>query len=350
LRKIKIELRTLTHRELNRALLARQLLLERARTPLSRALERIGGIQAQYAPSMYIGLWTRLEGFERDRLTRALEGRSVVQATLMRATIHLVSALDYWPLETAVRRTRREWWLRTHRDLGAREMAAAARRLRRQLAGGALRRKEIDKLLGGGSSMTNGVGMWVDLVRAPPSGTWERRRADLYVSAEEWLGEATVDPDEALDLLVRRYLSGFGPGSQAEIADWAGVRPAEIAPALKRLALRRFAAEDGTELVDLPRAPLPDPDTPAPVRFLPIWDATLLAHARRTGILPEEHRPKVFTTRTPQSVATFLVDGAVAGAWHYEGGRVRIDPFARLDRATRKELDAEAERLAELHA
>ena len=344
-------MRTLSRRELNRALLARQLLLERASVSPPRALERMGGLQAQYAPSMYIGLWTRLEGFERDRLTRALERRTVVQGTLMRATIHLVSARDYWPFTVAVRRTRREWWLRYHRGkLTAREMAAAARRLRPHLARGPLRRSEIDALLDGGSAMTNGVGMWLDLVRAPPSGTWERRRADLYASAEAWLGRAEVEPAEALDRLVRRYLRGFGPATANEIADWAGLPVKQVAPALERPALRSFRAEDGSELVDLRRAPLPDPGTPAPVRFLPNWDATLLVHARRTGILPDEHRPKVFNTRTPQSVATFLVDGVVAGTWRYEKGRVRPEPFGRIDRSVRRELDEEAERLVQLHA
>jgi len=114
--------------------------------------------------------------------------------------------------------------------------------------------------------------------------------------------------------------------------------------------VRRFRDEDGGELVDLPRAPLPDADTPAPVRFLPTWDATLLVHARRTGILPEEYRPRIFSTKTPHSLGTFLVDGAVAGTWRYERERIVIDPFARLSRATKLELDDEAERLAAFHA
>jgi hypothetical protein len=123
-----------------------------------------------------------------------------------------------------------------------------------------------------------------------------------------------------------------------------------VAGALERVRLRRFRAEDGTELVDVAGAPLPDPETPAPVRFLPTWDATLLAHARRTGILPEEHRPKVFSTKTPQSVGTFLVDGAVAGTWRYEHGRVVTAPFDALPRSVRRELDEEAERLGAFHA
>lgn len=183
----------------------------------------------------------------------------------------------------------------------------------------------------------------------PPSGTWERRRADLYAAAADWLEPADVTRDEGLELLVRRYLGGFGPAPAADIANWAGLPVSSLAPALERLSLRRFRNEGGRELLDLPRAPLPDPDTPAPVRFLPTWDATLLVHARRAGILPEEHRPKVFSTKTPHSVGTFLVDGAVAGTWRYEGGTVRTAPFDRLDAATRRELVEEAERLAAFH-
>jgi DNA glycosylase AlkZ-like len=340
--------RTITTRELNRALLARQLLLERSNAGIPAVLEGMGGLQAQYAPSMYVGLWTRMEGFERDQLTRALERRSVVQGTLMRVTIHLVSKRDYWPFAVGVRRGRRAQWLRARQrqKVSDRELAAAARRLRKRLRDGPMTRKELDQFLGKGSVWTNGINMWLDLLRIPPSGTWEHRRADLYASAEVWIGPSKVTPAEGIEHLVRRYLGGFGPSSQAEIADWAGLRPKEIGSALKRLSLRRFVAEDGEELLDLPRAPLPDPDTPAPVRFLPIWDATLLVHARRTGILPEEHRSKVFNTKTPQSVSTFLVDGVVAGTWsHEKKGRVRISPFGRLDRSTRREVDQEAERL-----
>src|SRR5205823_14256755 len=122
----------------------------------------------------------------------------------------------------------------------------------------------------------------------------------------------------------------------ADIAGWAGIPPAAIAPALGRLPLRRFRAEDGTQLLDLPRAPLPDPETPAPVRFLPTWDAVLLVHARRTGILPEEFRPRIFHSKLPFSMHTFLLDGAVAGAWRCEKGRIELQPFRRLTRAERE--------------
>ena len=339
--------RTLTEGELNRALLARQLLLERAELPLPRALERVGGIQAQYAPSSYIGLWSRLEGFERDDLTRALERRTVVQGTLMRVTIHLVSARDYPLLAEGVRERRRQWWLTSHRGkIDARKIAAAARRARSFLADGPRRRSEVVEYLGADNVTWNGVGVLIDLVRAPPSGTWEQRRADLYAAADDWLGPSDATAEQGLDLLVRRYLGGFGPASLKDVASWAGLPAAMLAPAVERLRLRRFRDESGAELFDIPRGPLPDADTPAPVRFLPTWDATLLVHARRTQILPERYRPRVFNTKTPQSISTFLVDGRVAGTWKHERGRVHVDSFEPLPREVRGELTAESERLA----
>jgi hypothetical protein len=345
--------RVLSTAELNRTLLARQLLLERSSASIPKVLGRMGGLQAQYAPSMYIGLWTRIEGFEREQLDRALERRSVAQGTLMRATIHLVSKADYWPMAIGIRRSRREAWVDGRARLGysAKQVSAAARKLRSRLGDGTLTRKEIHELLGSDSVITNGVNMWLDLIRVPPSGTWERRRADLYAAAEHWLGPppGKLDESDGIELLIRRYLGGFGPSAADEIANWAGVPPKRLAPALERLKLRRFRSEDGAELLDLPRAPLPNPETPAPVRFLPTWDATLLVHARRTGVLPEEHRPKVFSTRTPQSVPSFMVDGRVAGTWSYEKGKVRTKSFAKLDAAAKRELREEADRLAELH-
>ena len=341
-------MRTLTRRELNRALLARQHLLERAALPLPATLEAVGGIQAQYAPSMYIGLWSRLAGFRRDALTRALEDRSAIQATLMRVTIHLVSPADFWPLAHATREVRRTLWLRSRRDLGAPAMAGAARLLRAALAGGrTLRRTEIEALVG--KPQAQGVGLWVDLVRVPPSGTWERRRADLYALAEDWVGSPAPGPDPEAHL-VRRYLAGFGPASRKDVASFTGFALRPLAGILDRLELRRFASEDGEELLDVPDGPLPDPGAPAPHRYLPTWDATLLAHARRTGVLPEEHRPKIFSTRTPQSFPTFLVDGEVAGTWRWEDGEVILTPFGTLADADEEALHAEAAGLAALHA
>jgi hypothetical protein len=346
--------RVLSTRALNRALLARQLLLERSALPLARALEQVGGLQTQYAPSAYIGLWSRLRDFPREALTAALQRRRAVQATLMRQTIHVVSARDYPPLAEAVREPRRAWWRRVQgRQVEGLDMEAVAALLRQRLAAGPRRQAELVALLaaeGYPTAAWSGAGLWLDLVRVPPSGTWQQRRADLYGLAEEWLGPWKVTETEALEHLVRRYLGGFGPASAQDTASWAGVPVATVRPALERVGVRRFRDEQGRELFDLRRAPLPDPDTPAPVRFLPTWDATLLVHARRTQILPEQHRSLVFNTRTPHSVGTFLVDGAVAGSWRHERGRVRLEPFGPLDRRARRDLEQEAERLAAFHA
>ncbi|HEU6443574.1 MAG TPA: winged helix DNA-binding domain-containing protein [Gaiellaceae bacterium] len=340
--------RVLTTRELNRALLARQLLLERGRMTVPKALERIGGIQAQYAPAMYIGLWSRVEGVERDAVTRALERRSVVQGTMMRATVHLVSRADYWPLTAAIRAFRLAWWERVHPNDDPREMRAAARKLRRFLRDGPRRRKEIEEHLGRDKAL--GIGAYVDLVRIPPSGTWEQRRADLYALADDWVGPDDSSEDDGLELLVRRYLAAFGPAYKTDIAAFAMLPVAAVDRTLERLRLRRFRDERGKELLDLPRAPLPDGDTPAPPRFLPVWDATLLVHARRTQILPEEHRAKVFNVKTPHSVNTFLLDGQVAGTWRYDGGRIELDAFDAIPRGQRRALESEARRLAAFHA
>ena len=323
------------------------MLLERAKAPLPRALERMGGVQAQYAPSMYIGLWSRVEGLERDAVTRGLERRSIVQGSMMRATIHLVSKRDYWPFVVGIRRGMREWWLRTHKGVSRREVAANDRKVRRALRVRTLSRAELEEAIG---RRWAGAGVFVDLVRVPPSGTWERRRADLYALAEDWVGPEDASEEEGIEHLVRRYLQGFGPARPTEIADWASLDVSTTKRALERLELRRFKDEQGKELVDLPRLPLPDADTPAPVRLLPVWDATLLVHCRRTQILPEHYRSRVFNVKTPNPVNTFLVDGQVAGTWRYENGRVKLKPFGRLSKAARAELKDEADRLAEFHS
>jgi hypothetical protein len=340
--------RILTRRELNRALLARQLLLERSRLPVARAVERIGGIQDQYAPNAYIRLFSCLEGFRRDDLTRALERRTVVQASLMRATIHVVSKRDFWPFAVAIRAAQREWWLRVTKPRPSeRDLERRAEELRALLADGPLRNEDLVAAAG---RTWGTVGPWLELVRVPPSGTWERRRADLFQTAERWIGPPLAEPDDALDHLVRRYLGAFGPATRADIASWAGLKTVkDLAGPLERLRLRRFQDESGNELLDLPGAPLPDPEAPAPVRFLPTWDAVLLAHARRAEILPEKYRPLVFSTKIPPSVPTFLVDGVVAGIWRHDGGRVVLEPFEKLDRAALRGLREESERLAAFH-
>jgi hypothetical protein len=351
--------RVLSVRDLNRALLARQLLLERSKLPLTRALERIGGIQAQYAPSSYIGLWSRLAGFELGALTRALERRRAVQGTLLRSTIHLVSAGDYWAFALGSRAARQEAWLRFDKKrLSRADMESTAKAVRKVLAGQVEHRDELLELARRRdperpTHLWNGVSAWVELVRAPPSGTWERRRADLYALAEDWLGAPNVTQEQGIELLLRRYLSGFGPARLADAASWSGVALGDIQHAAEGLELRRFRDDEGRGLVDLPRVRLPVGSTPAPVRFLPTWDATLLVHARGTQILPEDYRPLVFDTKTPHSTPTFLVDGQVAGKWKVERkgkkATLTLEPFARLPTASRRELKEEAERLLRFH-
>jgi hypothetical protein len=343
--------RVLTTRELNRAVLARQHLLAPSSNSIAATLAAVGGLQAQYAPSMYVGLWSRMEGFERDALTRALERHAVAQATLMRITIHLVAKRDFWPFALATREARREQWIRAMRKgATAEQLEALAQRVREHLAThGQISRKELDGLVGKPHAI--GVGLWVDLVRLPPSGTWERRRADLFGLAEDWVGPAPqMTADAAAAKLVRSYLAGFGPASRADIVSYTGLSRRVLQPVLAQLDLRTFRSEDGDELLDVARGALPDPEQPVAVRFLPTWDATLLVHARRARILPEEHRPKIFHVRNPHSEAVFLVDGAVAGTWKYRDGKLDLQPFGRLDRATQRELRAAADRLAAFHA
>jgi hypothetical protein len=347
-------LRVLSTRELNRAVLARQLLLERSSLPIARAVERVAGLQTQYAPSAYIALWSRLRDFQHESLTAALEQRLVVQGTLMRSTIHIVSARDFALFAPGLTSGRRDWWLRAvrHQAEGL-EMDKVARLFRKRLSQGPARATELRELLsaeGLPPIAWSGAPHWIDMVRVPPSGTWAQRRADLYGLADDWLGPERATSTAGLQHLVRRYLGGFGPAPVNDIANWAGVARASLVPVIEQLRLRRFRSERGVELLDVAGATLPAADTPAPIRFLPTWDATLLAHARRTLILPEKYRPLVFNTKTPHSVPTFMVDGSVAGTWRYESGRIDLKPFEPLPKATMREVESEAERLAAFHA
>jgi hypothetical protein len=337
--------RTLSERELNRALLARQWLLKRRAMPIPVAVERLGAIQMQYAPSGFLGLWSRLEGLRREDLTTALERRRVVQGTLQRVTIHLTSPRDFVVFAAAIRDARRTWWLRLHPGLRASAMESTAARVRSLLRDGPRRARELTAEIDADRAVWNGVGLWVDLLRLPPSGTWDQRRADLYGLAEEVLPSLSITSEDAVDALIRRYLSSFGPASPKDVAGWAGLPVSDVLAALPRLTLRGFRDETGQRLLDVPRAPLPPANTPAPVRFLPTFDATLLVHQRRTQILPERFRPLIFNTRTPHSRPTFLVDGQVAGTWTHDRGKVRADPFEPLSRAVLRELAEETERL-----
>jgi hypothetical protein len=339
--------RILSTRALNRALLARQLLLERSHVSIAEAVEQVGGLQTQYAPSGYVGLWTRVADFARDDLTRALEERIVVQASLMRVTIHIVSRREYWSYALGVRRARRVWALRFEGAAEEPAMAEAADRLRAALEDGPRSVKELGAL---GAGFIGNLGLWVDLVRVPPSGTWERRRADRLALAEDWLGPPNVSEDEGRTHLVRAYLRAFGPAPWRDIASWAGISATDARSGGEGLTLARYRGEDGRELMDLPDAPLPDEGLPVPVRFLPHWDANLLVHARRTGLVPEPYRGRIFSTRNPFSVGVYLVDGVVAGAWSLRDGRIVLDPFEELKTTDRRAVEREREALEAFHA
>ena len=344
----------LTQRHLNRALLDRQMLLERSDGDLVAVVERMGGIQAQYAPAGYIGLWSRIREFERPMLTRALVERRLVQGTLMRATIHVVSAADYWPMTIGIRRIRREWFEKvTSREIARIDVDAVVSAVREELAHGPLpMRKLTERIVARGlpADTARWAGTWVDLVRVPPSGTWERRRADLYGLADAWLPPPReVTEDEGIEHLVRRYLGAFGPAPMKDIATWMGFSVSQMRHVAESIDLRELRDEAGGALLDLPGARLPDPEVPAPPRFLAVWDAALLVHARRTQILPEAFRPLVFNTKTPHSVNTFLIDGQVAGTWRQEDGEIRLEPMRRLGAAERRELEEEAHLLATVH-
>ena len=344
---------TLSPRALNRALLHRQMLLERSALPLERVVEGMGGIQMQYAPSGYIGLWSRVRDFERPMLTRALEDKAVIQGTLMRGTIHTVSAADYWPMLAGIRRINREWYTQVAaRELAGIDMPAVADAVRGLLADGPMRFAALAAALeerGFPTRAAKAAGWWVDLVRVPPSGTWEARRADLYGLSEGWTTPVNVAEDDGIEHLVRRYLGAFGPAAPRDIASWMGLKVGQMKQVVERMELVAHRDEDGKPLLDLPNAMLPDPATPAPPRFIGVWEAMLLVHARRTGVLPEEHRPLVFSTKTPHSVNTFLVDGRVAGTWRHVDSEVRIEPFGRLAPADRAAVEDEAHRLSAFH-
>jgi hypothetical protein len=221
-----------------------------------------------------------------------------------------------------------------------------AERVRGWFAAGPLERAEIlDRLdaEGVGRDHWESLSQWLELLRVPPQGTWERRRAHRYGLARDELSDTgPVDDDAGLELLVERYLGGFGPASRDDLASWAGIPVGAFDKVLARLPLRRFTSgHDGAELLDLPRRPLPDASTSAPVRFLGTWDATLLVHARRTQILPEDLRDRVFHIRRPHSVNTVLIDGHVAGTWTIERRGVVVEPFDGVPARFRDDLEAE---------
>jgi hypothetical protein len=330
--------RVLTLRELNRATLARQLLLERKRLSPKAVIERLVGMQAQWPPAPYVGIWTRTTSFRREALERELARGAVVKATVIRQTLHLLRRRDYALLRAALSETNFPW-----ESSQAKQLAPSVRTLAEAgpvTTAEALAHLEREHGLTGVTARRawRGARIRAHLLHHHETALLHARPEGRFVALEE--PEAHV-PVEARAEILRRYLAAFGPASRRDIVAWSMMHVPEIQRALDLLELRRFRNEQGRELLDVPRAPLPDPETPAPVRFLPKWDNVLLAFADRTRVLPENYRKTVI--RMNGDVApTFLVDGFVAGTWRAEKGRVSIEPFASLSRSVRRELEDEA--------
>jgi DNA glycosylase AlkZ-like len=347
-------MRTLTLRELNRALLTRQLLLHRHRLSVTQAVERVAALQAQWPPSPYLGLWSRVDGFTPDQLVRAITRRTVVKATVMRTTLHIVTAADYLAYAGIYRRSRIRELERQLAALG--EEADFAREGERLAAFAAERprtRPELLALLERPKLRIEDRSPWLawyglhahaGLVCGPESSAWRPHTAGgTYVPARNWLGADGASDDIAAGRLVQRYLAAFGPASRADVAKWTGMARSVVDRGLAQLELRRFRDEHERELFDLPRAPLPSADTRAPARFLPRFDLFVLGHDDRRRALSDEHRAAVI--QGGEVTATFLVDGFVAGTWSFEDERVRATPFEPLPRGWRREVDDEASRL-----
>jgi winged helix DNA-binding protein len=349
----------LSQRRLNRATLARQLLLEPSRLGVVEAVERVGGLQAQEPASPYIGLWARLADFDATDLDRAIEARNVVKGTLMRSTLHIVSAADYramWPaILPMLEGTRRQDRVRPP---PARRFAA----LRKKVTAFTAMPQSLTALrdhIGDVDGLTADEVVWwirrrLPLAHAPTGGAWSFGRRPLVAHADAWLPAGVwADRDTAIEHLVRRYLGAFGPASFADIARWSGLPVARVRPGVAAIddagELRRFRSEGGASLLDLEDAPLPPDDAPAPPRLLPMWDSTLLAFADRTRVVSDEDRVRVIA-RNGDTLPVFLIDGVVAGRWWAtaDGGRTRLElePFRRLAAADRRTLEGLADRLA----
>jgi len=334
--------RVLTLRELNRATLARQLLLQRKRLSPTAVIERLVGMQAQWPPAPYIGIWTRTTSFRREALERELASAAVVRATVMRQTLHLLTQRDYALLRAA------------RSETNFPEQSATAQRLAPSVhvlaAAGPVTTAEAVAYLKREHGLTGvtarrawrGARIRADLVHDHESALWHARPGGRFVVIDE---PEPHDPTEARAEILRRYLAAFGPASRRDIVAWSMMHVPEIGRALDRLEpLVPFRDEHGRELLDVPRAPLPDAEIPAPVRFLPKWDNVLLAWVDRTRVLPEQYR-KTVISMNGDVAQTFLVDGFVAGIWRVENGRVVPEPFSALPRSARRELEDEAGRL-----
>ncbi len=340
----------LTAMQLNRATLARQLLLERAEISVPEAVEQLFGLQAQEPKPPFIGLWTRLAEFRSGDLKQALRDRAVVRATMMRGTLHLATADDYAAFRSPLQ------------PVLSRGMASALRDRSEGLepeavlpvARGLLKERprtfdELRTLLQEAFPEVNhralgfAVRMLLPLVMVPTGDRWAFPRVAEFTLAQDWLGRA-LGTDERPEELVLRYLAAFGPASAADVQTWSGLQGIKGVLEGLRPRLASFADVAGRELFDLSAAPRPEESVPAPPRFLPEFDSLLLAHADRSRVISDEHRPAV-VTKNLRVRATFLIDGFVAGTWEIKRSRrtatLTISPFAALSRRDAAALKTE---------
>jgi hypothetical protein len=353
--------RVLTFRELNRATLARQMLLEREKLAAPAAVEKLVGLQSQVQNPPYIGLWTRLADFQKADLTGAMERREVVRASLMRSTIHLMTARDYLQFRPALQPALTKGLQGFHGkrivDLAIASLVEAAREFfaEKPRTFAELRpfliklEPERDP-----DALAYVIRAHLPLVQVFPGGTWGFGGNVYYALPEDLLKDKLATADNTPEL-IRRYLAAFGPASAKDVQTWAGVpRLKEAFDALKP-EMRSFRDEAGNELLDLPDASLPDTNTPAPVRFIPDYDNLVLSHFDRSRFVPTDFRKLIF----PGSAivrATFLVDGFCVGTWKVEKvkgkgkdktvtARLIIEPFQALKSADRAALTEEGEKL-----
>ncbi|MCY1515724.1 Winged helix DNA-binding domain protein [compost metagenome] len=346
----------LSRRALNRATLARQMLLARRKASVVQAIEKLAGLQAQAPNPPYIGLWSRLEGFHRAQLTDALKSRRIVRMSTLRATLHLMTAADAWAWRPLLEPVHQRGLSGLHaRALEGVDRAAVVKAGLALLDDGPLTGTALGQALAvrwkdhAPASLAALIRNNVPLVHLPPAGSWNSHQNALLQPLGDWLGDATGEIAAATqDDLLLRYLAAFGPATLADAGAWSGLTGWKAVAERLRPQLRVFTGEQGQELFDLPRAPRPDPDTPAPPRLVAEWDNLLLSHADRRRVLDEAHRARVFTINGIVR-GTVLLDGFVAGTWKIERATrtatLVLEPFTRWSAADRRGVEEEALRL-----